>query len=114
VGAITAAPAALSSGPSGGAGLGDGISFHGFRHGFASMLIVELRLDPVNVARQLGHADPAITLRTYSHEFAKARDADNTRAELAARFGGLLASSRHLAFTSPFSSGDGSPGASRK
>lgn len=26
------------------AGLGEGVSFHGFRHGFASMLIVELRL----------------------------------------------------------------------
>jgi integrase len=74
------------------AGLGEGVSFHGFRHGFASMLIVELRLDPVNVARQLGHADPAITLRTYWHEFARARDADVTRSELAERFGGWLAS----------------------
>jgi integrase len=75
------------------AGLGDGVSFHGFRHGFASMLIVELRLDPVNVARQLGHADPAITLKVYAHEFAKARNADDTRAGLEARFGRLLASS---------------------
>jgi integrase len=57
------------------------------------MLIVELRLDPMNVARQLGHADPAITLRVYSYEFARARDADKTRAELAERFGRLLASS---------------------
>jgi integrase len=48
---------------------------HSFRHGFASMLIVDLRYDPVNVARQLGHADPATTLRTYAHLFEKARHA---------------------------------------
>jgi integrase len=52
-----------------------------------------LKLDPVNVARQLGHADPAITLRTYSHEFAKARHADEMRNAMAAGFGRLLASS---------------------
>lgn len=59
----------------------------------ASLPIVELRLDPVNVARRLGHADPAMTLRTYSDELARERDADVTRHELAERFGGLLAPS---------------------
>ena len=57
------------------------------------MLIVELRLDPVNVARQLGHSDPSVTLRAYAHEFAKARNADDTRAGFEARFDRLLASS---------------------
>ena len=40
------------------------------------MLIVDLRYDPVNVARRLGHADPATTLRTYAHLLEKARHAD--------------------------------------
>jgi integrase len=66
---------------------------HTFRHGFASMLIVDLRYDPVNVARQLGHADPATTLRTYAHLFEKARHADELREGLGERFGHLLARS---------------------
>jgi integrase len=63
---------------------------HTFRHGFASMLIVGLKLDPVNVARQLGHSDPAITLSTYSHLFARARHADEMRRALGDGFGHLL------------------------
>jgi integrase len=38
------------------------VGFHTLRHGFASTLVVELRLDPVVVSRQLGHARPSITL----------------------------------------------------
>jgi integrase len=67
------------------------IHAHSFRHGFASMLIVDLRYDPVNVARQLGHADPATTLRVYAHLFEKARHADELREGLGERFGHLLA-----------------------
>jgi integrase len=50
-----------------------------------------LKLDPVGVAAQLGHSNPATTLRTYSHLFDRARHADETREKLAAGFGHLLA-----------------------
>jgi integrase len=63
---------------------------HTFRHTFASMLIVGLKLDPVNVAGQLGHSDPAITLSTYSHLFERARHADEMRDKLGDGFGHLL------------------------
>jgi hypothetical protein len=55
------------------------------------MLIVGLKLDPVNVARQLGHSDPSITLSTYSHLFERARAADEMRQKLGDGFGHLLA-----------------------
>ncbi len=72
---------------------GQKISAHTFRHTFASLLIVGLKLDPVGVAAQLGHSNPATTLRVYSHLFDRARHADETREKLAAGFGHLLASS---------------------
>jgi integrase len=50
-------------------------SFHDLRHTFASHLIAAGE-DVVQVSRQLGHADPSITLRVYAHEFAKARHAE--------------------------------------
>ncbi len=59
-----------------------GMGFHVLRHGFASTLIVELRLDPVVVSRQLGHARPSITLDRYSHLFDRARHADDLRERL--------------------------------
>jgi integrase len=62
----------------------DGIGFHTLRHGFASTLIVELRLDPVVVSRQLGHARPSITLDRYSHLFDRARHAHDLRERLEA------------------------------
>lgn len=74
------------------AGLED-VTPHTFRHTFASMLIVGLKLDPVNVARQLGHSDPAITLSTYSHLFERARFADEMRQKLGDGFGHLLVGS---------------------
>jgi integrase len=61
----------------------EGVGFHTLRHGFASTLIVELRLDPVVVSRQLGHARPSITLDRYSHLFDRARHADDLRERLA-------------------------------
>ena len=60
----------------------EGVGFHALRHGFASTLIVELRLDPVVVSRQLGHARPSITLDRYSHLFDRARHADDLRERL--------------------------------
>jgi integrase len=59
------------------------VGFHTLRHGFASTLIVELRLDPVQVSRQLGHAAPSITLDTYSHLFDRARHAEDIRERMA-------------------------------
>ena len=73
------------------AGLGDEkISSHNLRHTYASLLIVGLKLDPVGVARQLGHSNPATTMKVYAHLFDKARHADETRDKLADGFGHLL------------------------
>jgi integrase len=69
----------------------EGVTPHTLRRGFASMLIVGLKLDPVNVAGQLGHSDPSITLKTYSHLFARARHADEMRQKLGDGLGHLLA-----------------------
>ena len=75
---------------------GQGISSHNFRHTYASLLIVGLKLDPVVVAGQLGHANPAVTLGTYAHLFDRARHADETRERLSAGFGHLLGSKAAL------------------
>ncbi len=53
------------------------------------MLVAE-GLDVVYVSRQLGHADPAITLRVYAKLFDRQRHADTARAALEARYGGVL------------------------
>jgi integrase len=42
--------------------------FHAWRHCHASYLI-DAGLDPVEIARRLGHSSATITLRTYSHAF---------------------------------------------
>jgi integrase len=43
-----------------------GLSPHKLRHSFASMLVA-LGSDPAHVMSQLGHTDPAFTLRVYTH-----------------------------------------------
>ena len=74
------------------AGLAEaGITSQSFRHTFASMLIVGLKLDPARVAAQLGHGDPSISLSIYTHLFEKARHADELREALNEGFGHLLA-----------------------
>lgn len=70
--------------------LGEGITSHVFRHTFASVLIVALKLDPVSVSRQLGHRNVTITLNTYAHLFEQAKAADDMRDRLDAGFGHLL------------------------
>ena len=70
-----------------------GLSSHSFRHTFASLLIVGLKHDPVSVASQLGHSNPATTLRFYAHLFEQAKHAEETRDKLAAGFGHLLSAS---------------------
>ncbi len=49
------------------------ITFHSLRHSHASALIAA-GLDVVTVSRRLGHASPALTLRTYSHLFTNSDD----------------------------------------
>jgi integrase len=63
------------------------LRMHDLRHCFASMLIRE-GADVVSVARQLGHANPAITLRVYAHLFDSEAQAKRMRDALEARFGG--------------------------
>ena len=55
------------------------ITMHSLRDTFASHLIVDLGLDLVQVSRQLGHANPAITAKTYVRMFDEARHADAIR-----------------------------------
>jgi integrase len=64
----------------GGRGAGR-LSLHSLRHGYASMLIGS-GLDVVFVSRQLGHANPNVTLRVYAHVFAHHEHADRARAAL--------------------------------
>jgi integrase len=44
------------------------VNFHALRHSHASQLIAA-KVDIATIARRLGHANPAITLRTYAHMF---------------------------------------------
>ena len=60
--------------------LPDGLTPHKLRHTFASLLFA-LGEDPVHVMGQLGHTDPAFSLRVYAH--AMRRDAGQ-RAQLRA------------------------------
>jgi hypothetical protein len=57
-----------------GAGLdqpGRRVRFHDLRHTFASHLIIDIRLDVVQVSRILGHARTSMTLDTYTHLFER-------------------------------------------
>ena len=60
------------------------LSLHSLRHGFASLLIAK-GLDVVFVSRQLGHANPTVTLGTYAHQFGQA-DHAAARAALEASY----------------------------
>lgn len=60
---------------------------HDLRHTFASILIRE-GADVVFVSRQLGHANPSITLRIYAHLFGADEQAKRLRDALEKRFGG--------------------------
>ena len=67
-----------------------GVTFHVLRHTFASILIARGH-DPVFVSRQLGHANPAITLKVYAHLFDAERHAAQAREGLEADYGVLIA-----------------------
>jgi integrase len=47
-----------------------GITPHSLRHTFTSLLFA-IGEDPVSVMRQLGHTDPAFTLRAYAHSMGR-------------------------------------------
>ena len=51
-------------------------------------MLIAAGADVVFVARQLGHANPAITLRVYAHLFDEQGQAKLVREALEARFGG--------------------------
>jgi integrase len=59
------------------------VRFHDLRHTFASHLIIDIRLDVVQVSRILGHARTSMTLDTYTHLFEQARHGADVRAQLA-------------------------------
>lgn len=64
-----------------------GLDFHHLRHYYASALL-HAGVPVTEVSRRLGHADPAITLRIYSHALPEA----SSGAELAGIEAGLTAS----------------------
>lgn len=64
------------------AGLPETITFHELRHAAASRMIAA-GLDPVTVASVLGHEDPAITLKVYSHLYDRTKTDEAVRAALA-------------------------------
>lgn len=66
------------------------VTFHTLRHTFATMLIADPENDIVFISRQLGHANPAITLRVYAHEFETLRRAEGARDRLDRDFGDVL------------------------
>ena len=69
------------------------LSLHSLRHGYASLLIAE-GLDVVFVSRQLGHADPGVTLSVYAHLFARAKHALAARSALEAGYATMALGSR--------------------
>ena len=50
------------------------VTFHNLRHSHASQLIAA-KVDIVTISARLGHADPSITLKVYSHEFEESDEA---------------------------------------
>jgi len=59
------------------------LSLHSLRHGYASLLI-GTGLDVVYVSRQLGHANPNVTLGVYAHVIARREHAERAKAALEA------------------------------
>src|SRR5439155_24453838 len=61
------------------------LSLHSLRHGFASLVIAK-GLNVVFVSRQLGHANPTVTLSTYAHLFERADHAQAASEALEASY----------------------------
>lgn len=60
-------------------------TFHSLRHSHASALIAQ-GWDIEEVSARLGHADTAITMRTYTHAFDQAKRSEERRSRLAALY----------------------------
>ncbi len=69
------------------------LRFHDLRHTYASLLVAG-GADVVWTSRQLGHADPSITLRVYSHLFDAARNRERERDRMEEAYGDLLGGAR--------------------
>ncbi len=66
------------------------VTTHDLRRTFVSHLILGLGLDPVSVAKIVGHANVSMTLNTYAEEFDKAHHRDDLFARIdKAGFGAL-------------------------
>lgn len=68
------------------------LRWHDLRHTAASLLIAE-GLNVVYVSRQLGHANPSITLTVYGHEFGRTEHAERARSAMDAALGNKWATS---------------------
>jgi integrase len=68
------------------------LSLHSLRHGYASLLIAE-GLNVVFVSRQLGHANPTVTLSTYAHLFERRDHAHAAREALEASHAAMAGAS---------------------
>jgi integrase len=64
-------------------------TLHELRHTFASILISQGEL-PTLVARQMGHADPAITMKVYAHLWEEQESVSAARDRLQTAMGGLF------------------------
>jgi integrase len=70
------------------------VTMHTLCRTFASHLILDLKLDAVQVSKQMGHAKPSITQDAYADLFDQARHHDEIREEMgASAFGAVLATS---------------------
>jgi Phage integrase family len=74
--------------------LPDGVTAHKLRHTFASILFVRGE-DPPYVMAQLGHTDPAFTLRVYAHAMRRDEgDKERLKALVDGREWGLTGTTR--------------------
>lgn len=64
-------------------------TLHELRHTFASILIAQGEL-PTLVARQMGHADPAITMKVYAHLWEEHESVAGARERLQESMGGVI------------------------
>lgn len=64
-------------------------TLHELRHTFASILIAQGEL-PTLVAKQMGHADPSITMKVYAHLFEEQESVEQARDKLQATMGGMI------------------------
>ncbi len=65
------------------------LSLHSLRHGYASMLIGS-GLDVVFMSRQLGHANPGVSLKVYAHLFSRREHANRARAALSVNYAAVV------------------------